>query len=122
MVIWSLPDVLAIHLVVLPPDVAGGDVLVTSDPYVFAVRCFLLPLMVDRIYIWGRVLIILLLFWDCRALSFSCVVVSLELARTSLSVYPRSQVAQPWKINSFLPPFMQQCQVVSCTPYPVPFD
>ena len=57
LVIWSLLDVLAVHLVVLPPDVMGGDVHMISDPCVFTVRRFLPPLSVDRtyIYIWGRV-------------------------------------------------------------------
>ena len=47
-------DVSAVILVFLPPDVAGRNVLMTSDA--------LPPLMVDHIYIWGRVLIIVLPF------------------------------------------------------------
>ena len=40
---WFLPvssaDVSTVSLVVLPPDVAEGIILATSDPYVSAVRC-----------------------------------------------------------------------------------
>ena len=74
---------MAVLLVVLPPDVAEGDVLVTSDPYASTVRFFLLPLMVDHIYIYGVEHVdYSITIFDYCALSFSCAVIPLELSRT----------------------------------------
>ena len=84
LVIWSLPDALAALPVVLPPDVMGGDVHMISDPCVFTVRCFLPPLMVDRIYIYmgsGK-LIILLLFWTIVHCRFCVLSFFIEPTRT----------------------------------------
>ena len=105
---WLLPGVSAVLLVVLPPDVAGGDVHVTSDPCVFVVRCFTRRLWLT-IYIWGRVSRLFYCYFGLSLLFSLCCHFRSSLPGPPLSVYPRSQVAQPWKLGS-LPP--ASCTVV----------
>ena len=77
-------------LVDLPPDVVGRDVLVTSDPFVSVVQCFSCLLWLTiYIYIYmGSSVDYSITILDCRALSFSCDVVPLELGQTPVVGVP----------------------------------
>ena len=112
-------DVSTVSLVVLPPDVAEGIVLATSDPYVSAIRCFShCSWLTIYIYMGSGMWIILLLFptivhCRCHALSFGqarkdphclCTRVSRSLNRRSLTV--------------LFPSVSQHYQVGSCSLYP----
>ena len=72
-VVWSLPNSSMVLPVVLPPNIMGDNFDLIFDPYVFTAQCFLPSLMVDRIYIWGRVnrysIVILGLSLCCHFLS-----------------------------------------------------
>ena len=64
---------------------------------------FFLPLlMVDHIYIYmgSSMLIIILLFWTVVHCCFCALSFRSSSVGPPLSMYPRFQVAQPWKLNS----------------------
>ena len=95
-------DVLTVSLVVSPPDVVEGIILATFDLLFPPSDIFPVAYVCPYMYIWGRVLLFYC-FLDCRDLSLSCAVVRSSSPGPPLSVYPRFQVAQLWKLDSPLP-------------------
>ena len=68
--------------------------------------------MVDHIYMVSSANYFIAIS-NYRSLSFLCADIPLKLGQTPAVSVPSFQVAQLWKLNNFIPPVTQQCQVGS---------